>query len=82
MHKPLTPAAKKLMDDSVLAAEDYIDFTNNLLGIIGFPIGIGCISTANPQFYAFFSIGFLMLAWSCEIPTYKRKLRILRDIKH
>lgn len=82
MPQPLNPVAQKLVDESVLVAENYFNFTNNFLGIVGFPIGIGCISTENPVFYAALSIGFLLLVWGCEIHAYKRKLQILRNIKH
>jgi hypothetical protein len=82
MHQQLNTAAQELIDESVRAAESYFSFTNNLLGIVGFPIGIGCISTENPIFYAFLSVLFLWTVWGFEIRAYKRKLQILRSIKH
>jgi hypothetical protein len=82
MHQPLNNAAQELIDKSVRATESYFNYTNNLLGIVGFPIGIGCISTQNPPFYAFLSLFFLWTIWGWEIRAYRSKLKILRNIKH
>ncbi|WP_196140726.1 hypothetical protein [Aliikangiella sp. G2MR2-5] len=57
-------------------------FLNQIFGIIGFSLGLGCLGTSSPAFYACISIIFIT---SLYIPGYlKRKqfIKFLRENNH
>lgn len=82
MTPPLTTSQNAVIVARLRDAEEYYRRTNELIGILGFSTAIACVSTENPTLFAMISAVFLILVWGYQTSCFKRRLRLLKDIKH
>ena len=73
---------KAVVEDAANQAEKYFETTNNIFGMFAVTIGLGCFSAENTQFYAWLTAFFLVIAWNSSFRNYKRRLEMLKVIKH
>ena len=75
-------AQLNLVAESVARAHLYFEYTNGILGLAAFDIGLACISTNSPKLYGSLSLLFVVIAWGAGLGVYRQRLRILRNVRH
>jgi len=73
---------KEQVSSMVNDAEIYFERTNTIFGVIAIAYGVGCFSPDATQFYAWFGLVFMAIAWHASFLGLKQSLRILKNIEH
>jgi hypothetical protein len=76
-HASESQAMLKLREAAMEDAVKLFDHSNNVLGVLAFATGIGCLGLKNPSFYAGLSMFFIALAWGVALRGGSRRLRAI-----
>ncbi len=64
------------------SAQQYFESTNQILGILGFSLGIGCLGTENPPGFAVLCLMLVTVAWGISIKKLRVDLDELKYVEH
>lgn len=64
------------------SAQQYFETTNQILGILGFSLGISCLGTGNPSEFALLSLMIITTAWGMSIKKLRADLEELKYVGH
>ena len=66
----------------VKSAQEYFETTNQILGILGFSLGVSCLGTADPSEFAILSLMVITTAWGMSIKKLQADLDELKYVGH
>ena len=76
------PSVIKTINESVPHALKYAEMLNTVFAVLAFNLGMACVSTESPRFYALLSFIFIFAVWYAALQPYRRRLHLLSIAKH
>lgn len=80
-HSRRAASAEILVGD-VQLFQSYKRFLNEQVGMFSFTFALASLGTDSPQFYAFLSLGFVLLIWSTAGKRFRLAVQIWGERKH
>ena len=80
-HPSIGPdAVEQLRAFALPKLEAYLSHTNQIVGVTGFGIALGCVGLNLPNYFAWLGSLFVLLVWADGIASYKGSLDALRIV--
>ena len=70
------------MEKRVKSVNAYFDNTNQILGLIGVSLGLGCLGTENPKFFASLCLVLVIASWGVSIDRLHKDIDELKRAGH
>lgn len=70
------------IDKKVASVHNYFDTTNQILGLIGFSLGLSCLGTNNPKLFASLCLILVAVSWGVSIGRLRKDIDELKGLGH
>lgn len=70
------------IDKKVASVHNYFDTTNQILGLIGFSLGLGCLGTNNPKLFGSLCLILVVVSWGVSIGRLRKDIDELKGLSH
>ncbi len=70
------------IDRKVSSVHSYFDTTNQILGLIGFSLGLSCLGTNNPKLFASLCLILVAVSWGASIGRLRKDIDELKGLGH
>jgi len=73
---------ERYIEERVESVNAYFDNTNQILGLIGFSLGLGCLGTESPRFFASLCLVLVIASWGVSIDRLRKNIDELKSAGH